>query len=638
MITGIEIEETLSPLFDGQAFGTVGAYELLRGTARGALDPGHPRNRNIVLLDKAPRNSLGLVEYAVDLEILKPVALAQGNGRILYDVLNRGNKRANTPRVNGGPATNSPRGAADAGTGFLMEEGYCLVWSGWQTDVAPGEGRMRALFPVATGEDQPLQGRSRQEFRDNPGSAAIVVELAYPIAEGKFDALQVTVRQREADPRQKPAGLGWRQLEARRIEITRPPGFDAGAIYEVVYTAQDPVVMGIAFASVRDLISFFRHDSGANPLASEGRPGIELALSLGISQSGRFLRDFLYQGFNTDEEQRQVFAGLIPIVCGSRKTNINRAFSIPGQVCCQHEDHTIPGDQFPFSYEIRQDPLSGNRDGILATCQTLGDAPKIMQVDTDTEMWQARASLVVQDAAGQVALPENVRLYLMTGCQHNPAHPDDVADVAGAKLQAQQPENPLQYGPIVRALIKALDAWCSQGSLPPDSRFPGLADDTLVPPLPPFSEFPLLPGVTYNGLINRLRLLDHESVPPRAGAEYTVLINRMDSDGNGVAGVLHPFLAVPLATHTGWNLRAEGWAENELASFSGSRIPFARTRAERMERGDPRLSLEERYGTRAEYLKQLRSACDTLVSERLLLADDAERIMAEAAEFTLGLP
>lgn len=289
------------------------------------------------------------------------------------------------------------------------------------------------------------------------------------------------------------------------------------------------------------------------------------------------------------------------------------------------------GDQFPFAYPEREDPLTGARDGILAGCESEAATPRIMHVDTDSEVWQSRASLVVHDAAGAVTQPDNVRVYWIPGSQHQPEKHD-------ASAIAAQPGNPQQYGPITRALIVALERWCREGTAPPESRHGTLAEGTLVTPEAAAAAFPAIPGVECTGLINELRVLDHGKIPPRAGAAYPLLVNARDEDGNGRAGIRHPLLRVPLATHTGWNLRKAGHAPGELANIFGMCLPFPRTRAGREASGDPRLSLEERYGTRRAYLDAVAAACREMVEMRLLLEEDVPAIIEQAAAHELGLP
>jgi hypothetical protein len=631
-VTRLLVTQVDSPTFEGTRFGPVGPYEWLIGSAEGELDPGDPRNTVIVNLDKAPRNARGLVEYRVDVQILKPVDTRRGNGRILYDVLNRGDKRSLNSRINGGPNLNDLRLAAHVGTGLLMNRGYTMVWSGWQGDVEPGSGRMLAHFPIARNPDgTPVTGVNRDEFIFGHTRNPITARLSYPAAVLDPSRARLTVRQHERDPRQTPDSLTWSYVSPTEIRIERPAGFDAGAIYELVYPAKDPTVMGIAFAAVRDVVSFLRYESKdqagtANPLGG----AIQKAMAMGISQSGRFLRDMLYQGFHVDEQGRIVFDGMMPIVSGSRRTQVNRAFSVPGRFSRQHEDHTQADHQFPFAYQVLRDPITGRSDGILARCLANGTCPKIFHVDTDSEIFQGAASLIVTDPAGApLSLPDNVRAYLMAGHEHVVAESPRYGN-------CQQLTNPLNYAPHMRALIVALDEWITRGTPPPDSRFPSLSEGTLVPPNHPRAAFPAIPGFRYFGLAKQARVLDFSVEPPAEGAVYPVFVGAKDADGNNVSGVRHPFLEVPTATYAGWNLRKAGFGENALCSVNGSYIPFAKTKGERAASGDQRLSIEERYPTHDGYASRIRQAADRLVHARLLLAEDAERLIKEAEASAIG--
>ena len=615
------------PAYEAVAFDAVGAYEWLIGHAEGVLDPRDRHNAAIVNLDKAPRNARGLVEYRMDVQILKPVDVSRSNGRLFYDVVNRGDKRALGTRVDGGQNINDPRLRSHLGTGFLLRRGYVLVWSGWQADLTAGNGRMRASFPVAVNAGgAPVVATQREEFifdhATNPATAA----LTYPSADLDPARASLTVRQHERDARQRPADLSWSYDGASQIRIQRPRGFDAGAIYEFIYSARDPVVTGIAFAAVRDIVSFLRYapaggESG-NPLAGH----IQKAMGLGISQSGRFLRDLVYQDFNLDERDRIVFDGLVPIVSGSRRTQVNRAFSMPGRFSRQHEDHSQPDHEFPFAYQTLRDPVSGRSDGVLARCAASRSCPKILHVDTDSELFSAGASLIVTDPAGRPqALPDNVRAYLMAGSEH--AVPD-----VPARGVCQQLSNPLNYAPHIRALVVALDEWVTNSTPPPDTRFPSVADGTLVPSTHPRAAFPPIPGFRYTGLVKQPRVFDFSQQPPaESGVTYPVFVGVKDEDGNNVAGVRHPYLQAPVATHTGWNPRAAGYAENALCNVIGSHIPFAATRTEREATRDGRRSLEERYPTPDAYARAVADAAERLVADRLLLREDAERLAKEAA-------
>lgn len=631
-VTRLEITERITPTFDGKRFGAVGPYEYLIGRAYGELDPGLPTNAGIVNLDRAPKNAAGRVDYSVDVTILKPVDLSRGNGAILYDVLNRGTKRLLTGRVNGGRAMGEARSAEDAGTGFLMTSGFTMVWSGWQGDVVSNPrfqrgntllSMMAAQLPVANGVTEPL----REEFNFDKDEAVSTYKLTYPTADRAPSASRLTIRQRERDPRVTPPDLSWEWVSASEIKVHRPAGFDAGAIYELIYPARDPIVMGIGFAATRDVIEFLRHsanDQGgnANPLFLAGKPTVNRALALGISQSGRYLKDFLYQGFNTSERDDIVFDGVLAIVAGSRRTMINLPFSKPGDFSREHETHLARGDQFPFTYATYHDAISGKTDGILAPLKK--HVPKIMHIDTDTEMFQARAALVVTDSAGHaLTMPENVRTYFIAGSQHAPA-------ARPTWSISQRPLNPLGYGDIVRALIAAMDAWVHDGTPPPPSRYPSVADGTLVAPDDPRAGYPNIPGFRYHGATNVLRLIDETATPTvESSKAYPAFVPARDKDGNNIAGVRHPLLAAPLGTHTGWNLRDKGFAYDAVNNLDGSFVPFARTKAEREKSGDARASLEERYASIDVWIAQVSAAADQLVQDRFLLRSDADQLIAD---------
>lgn len=620
----------VEPVFAGVSFGNVGPYEKIVGRAFAEVVPANRLNAGIVNLAKAQRNEAGRVEYWFDFCLLKPADLRRGSRRIFYDVNNRGNKLA-LNHFNDAPRVNDPSSAADAGNGFLMRQGHSLLWSGWQGDVTEGDDRLLAGLPIATDNGAPIVAMSRDEFilehDRNPARAL----LSYPA--NTLDQLQaaLTVRQREQDRRQLIPPGQWRYVSASKIEITRPDGFDAGAIYEFIYPARDPIVMGLGFAAVRDFVSFMRHEASdingtPNPLSDAPGPAVDYVLAYGASQSGRFLRDFLWQGFNQDLNGRRVFDGVIASVAGSRKTFVNFAFAQPGRFSRQHEDRLFPGDQFPFSYATTTDPISGRTDGILARCQASNTRPKILQTEGSTDFWEGRAGLLVTDGKGNdIPLPDNVRLYLFASIQHG-----------GGAVAAHFPfnhylANPAEYNCVHRALAVALDEWVSRGTLPPPSRYPRASDGTLVSPSPAAYRFPAIPGVTYPGLVNELSEMDYGVQPPRPipGRNYLIMVPAVDEDGNELAGVRVPEISVPRGTHTGWNLRRAGFAHGDLVLL-GSYFPFAATKQERLDSDDPRPSLMERYPTDDDYLSAIARAAQDLRNARLLLAEDVERIVAAA--------
>lgn len=619
------ITSRLSPAFGGRAFGDIGTYEKLTGYAVGALDPTRPLNAGIGNIDKAPRNADGLVEYKVDICILQPTDPAKRNGWLFYEIINRGIFRA-IARVNKGRVTNRMEDPDDAGNGFLMEQGYTIVGSGWQNDVPDNDDHMQAYYPIARNDDgTPVTGQCLEEIINPSNKARFTYDLHYPAADTNAPA-SLTVRQQERDPRQTPDGLSWRYIDESKIEIARPPSgtFDAGALFEFIYTAKNPTVYGLAFAGVRDVASFLLHnetdDAGnPNPLAGD-RP--RHSLLFGISQSGRFIRDFLYQGFNQSLTSGRVFEAAVPLVAGSRKIFLNAAFAQPGRVQRQHEDHSYPGDQFPFAYRELTDPLSEKTDSVLARCVATDTAPKIMHIDSEFEIWQGRGSLVVTDCDGNdIEQPDNVRTYFLPGIPHGQA---DAANIPAAAL----PLNPATYAFLVRALLVTLREWVEDGIEPPASAYPSRNGGTLVPA--DSLQFPAMPGFSFNGQHNGLCLMDHSTVPPSEGLAYPVFVSSIDRYGNSNAGILHPALAAPKATLLGCNFRAPGHGAGALFSTIGGSVPFSADNQERERTGDARPSIAELYPANDAYAAIVERAAESMVAERTLLRADADTIIAAA--------
>ena len=658
-IDWLEIK-SVTDAFGGASFGTAGPYEYIAAVAHGRLDPSDAANAGIVDLDKAPRTN-GLVEYQTDVGILRPKDPSLARRVLFYDVVNRGNKIALTTYFNEG--TTNLTSAEDAGNAFLMRQGYTVVWSGWQGDIAmSGDGtRIGADFPVATNADgSPITGPSREEivFDDTTTTS---MQLSWPTAARDQSNGSLRVKEHQTDEWTDLPSSSWTWLDDKSIHIDRPADFDAGAIYEFTYTARDPKVMGIGFAAVRDLVTFLKEattDNRGNPnplndlrqapceladpsatCATNPSTTVDVSLIEGISQSGRFTRDFIWQGFNADTSGGRVFDGAMPLIAGSRKTWTNFRFAQPGRWSKQHEDHFQAGDQFPFTYATTTDPVSGQTDGILAACTANNTCPKVMHLDGGGEFWLARASLIVSDGAGHdVALPDNVRAYLMTGTPHGYSLTGKPNMVPACK----NPTNIVYVGFITRALTPALVDWIVRGVQPPASQYPTLSAGTLADPTSRTEVgFPDLDpiGVRYTGIYNVLQLTDYGPVPPVVDPSktYKVFVPTTNSDGNDLPGVRSPDLTVPLGTSMPWNPRATGYAEDDQCVSNGSFIPFARTEAERTQNGDPRPSLQERYATRADYVAGVRAAALALHDQGFMLADDVD-FLVQRAETTPLLP
>jgi photosystem II stability/assembly factor-like uncharacterized protein len=631
---------------DGQSFGEVGAYERIKGRVHYELDPEALANRNVIDLKLAPRNEQGKVELSADLYILAPKELNKGNGALLYGVNNRGGLNA-LRHFNYAAGSNQPESAAHAGDGFLMRHGFTVVWSGWDGELLPGGDKLR-LFPPKI--EKPITGMVRCEIVPSGDTKRTVINWANhgsyrPTAEGLKNAT-LTHRLLAQHPRVPIPREKWKLVvtevesanpaQLPKVELDIPDGLHKLHIYEVIYEAQDPLVMGTGFTAVRDLISSLKHGTGKNNplLTDDGQAVIERAHSFGVSQSGRFLREFVYWDFNADENGRKVFDGIIPHVSGSGMGSFNHRFAQPTRHAGQHDHHDYPPDRFPFAYETQTDPLSGLSEGILDRAVKSGTAPLVMHTQSTSEYWNRSGSLVHTDPLGttDAKIPDKVRLYFFGGTQHGPS--GFTTEIGGG----QTAPSPADYKPFVRSLLLALDRWAKDGTEPPPSVYPKISNGTLVAWTQNATGFPEIPGIRYPSVIQqpayldfgprwqKQRIVDHQ--PPIARGDYRVLVPRAGPDGNELGCLSAPEAAVPVATYAGWRLRAaDGPAANQLYSLSGSYIPFPVTRAERKKSGDPRGSVEELYGTLENYLRKLEAQCRKYEKAGYLLPEDTERTL-----------
>lgn len=605
------------PAFEGRSFGAVGPYVRVTARATIAVDPTDPRNAVVADIDKAPRNAQGRVEATADVVLLRPADPQRGNGTLLVDVPNRGRKLA--PQLFddvGQPGANAADKSADAGIGFLHAQGYAMAWIGWQADIPSQPTQLALKAPLLTG----VTGSARDEFLFDHLRSPATATMSWPIADPA--SLAVTVRAKWDAPRETPAGLSIRATGPQTVEITRPAsGFDAAALYEVTYTARDPVVLGLGFAATRDVVAFLRRDaSAANPLAAGGRSSVQRAIGFGVSQSGRFLRDFLYLGFNEDLAGGLVFDGLMPHIAGGRRIASNYRFGQNGRNARHPQDPAWQADLFPFTYQTMADPLSGRRDGLMQRCRLNATCPRVIQTDSEHEWWASRASLLVTDLAGNhLDLPADVRAYMIAGTPHF-AEPNE--RLRRAPTMAL-PVNPMHAGAPMRALLTAMQGWITTGQEPPASRVPMRAHGTLVEAQDAVPRG--IPGLPYTAIYTGASFTDPAAFPPKVLGVYPVFVPRADRDGMALAGIRMLPLAVPRASYTGWNPRAPGYGEGTLFPLQGAVVPFAATRAERESAGDPRLSIAERYPDAAAYVAAVRAAAAQMVAERLLLPQDAER-------------
>ncbi|NII09557.1 peptidase [Oleiagrimonas sp. C23AA] len=674
--------DAVQPAFGGKVPpGAKGAYEVIRATVTGTLDPSAAANAGIVDLRHAPRDSQGQVRYRSNVVVLRPVHAADASRVLIYDVANRGGLLGKGTFVGGGALVGGD--PPDARFPSWLAHGYTVVWSGWQGDIplASKGLRLGTDFPLAQINGRAETGLSREEYiPDNAGGPADTFRLSYAPANKVDHAhVQFTARDtwRDAKGRQTYAAPSaavtqwhYTTLDGQPAVTFTPPAKvpgvhgqpvkpDAGTIYSFVYKARGSRVDGIGFAAVRDLVQFLRHgardgEGQANPLADLRRAHcvvatcpahasdtVDIALGVGISQSGRFLRDFLYQGFNNTGDGQRVFDGLMPIIAGARRTWVNTRFAQPGRWSKQHEDHFMRGFQFPFAYNVITDPVSGRRDGLLKACRASQTCPKIMQVDGSFEWWNGAGSLVTTDGAGHdLSLPANVRYYMVPGTGHGGGPGVQGGLVAGSHPPAcLYPDSPISEEPFDRALFARLVDWVKDGRVPPASQYPEASDGTAVAPdavgFPSLSDaqvagpkgaaVPL--SVAFTGVHNQVFVTHYQHAVPQVSLHqrYRVLEPAVNATGNERAGIATPGVTVPLASYTGWNLRAPGHAAGELCGMHGATLPLARDAAMHSA-SDPRPALSQLYATRADYQRKVDSAVDALVKGGYLLPADARAI------------
>jgi Alpha/beta hydrolase domain len=576
-------------------------YERIVGTIHFAVDPGHPRNRVIVDLDAAKKNAAGRVEFSADLYILRPRDQARSNGVALVEVSNRG-RIGLLNFFNRGPAESDPSKETDLGDGFLTQQGYTLVWVGWQFDVPRQAGLLTLDAPASS-----VSGVVRAEFTTNDRA------LEYTLADlAGYSPSDPAAADGTLTVRDGPFGAtttiprGQWRLRGNNV-VSIQGGFEPGRTYEVSYRAANLPVAAAGLAAFRDTASWIKYRPDATVSA-------KYAYTFGSSQSGRFLRTFLYYGFNSDEQGRQVFDAVIAHKAGTGRLSLNERGATP------NARSMFNATRFPFSDARQRDPNSGRTEGLLDNDRARQNQPKIFYTNTSVEYWGGgRAAALVHttlDGKSDLTPPANVRAYFLAGTQHTPARfPPRVSS-------GQQIDNPVEFAWTLRALLTGMDRWVRQGTAPPSSQYPRLADGSLI--AGDRVAFPAIPGVASPRTIPAGR--DSSVVWP-------LLVPQVDEDGNERAGVRAPVVAVPLGTYTGWNFRSPAiGAPTELVDLLGSAIPFARTRTAREAARDPRRSIEERYPSSDAYLARIREAAQKLVDGRYLLAEDLAKVVERGRE------
>ncbi len=628
----------------GRAFGAAGPYELIEGRILFAFDPANRYNGRIVDLALAPRNTAGRVEAWADFAALRPKHPSKDN-IAFFEVSNRGLRYA--PFILDFAAMAAhPSKPEDFGDGWLLRQGLTMVWVGWQYDVPPDDpDRFGLDAPIAREPDgQTITGLVRADWVI-PGpvralSLAHGSHVAYPVLDPASPDNVLTVRDGRYAPRRVVPRETWRfarELDGRPVDdprwIYRPGGFEPGKIYELVYRSSNPRVSGLGLAAIRDAMSAAKYDP-ASPFHAR------YAVGYGISQTGRLLRHFVYQGFNTDERGRKVFDGLLIHVAGGGRGSFNHRFAQPSRDAHRYDTFFYPTDVFPFSSVTQTDPVTGVTDGLYAHQFDPADLPKVFQVNTGYEYWGRAASLIHTSVDGtrDVDPPATERIYHLAGGQHvgAPFPPPESSRMPDSRAYRG---NPLDYRLPLRALLGSLLGWVKDGTEPPPSAYPRIDRGTLVPI--ERLALPAIPDLGRPAVVHHADRLDFgprwsegiiDREPPGVGQPYPALVPQVDSLGNELGGIRTMELEAPLATYLPWNLRKGLPGDTgELVRILGTYLPLPRTEAERRATGDPRPTLAALYPSRAAYLDRARRVARDLVARRMLLDEDVDRAVAGAA-------
>ncbi len=615
-VVRFDIKSNDANALQGREFANRGGVRKIVAEATIAVDPANPINNDIADLKAAPRDAKGRVEAKADVVVLRP---ERPNGAMVLELVNRGGQLflSLVDDMSDAAGQRLVLGQ-DMGNGFLLDQGFTVVLAGWQGDLS-GPGVMGLRAPVAKG----LTGRSREQWIMGGAEPTARVSLSWPAA--KAADAKIYLRERPDSEPTTPNGLSFKFIDDQTIEVVRQSGAKAGETYDLVYTARDPGLYGMGFAAVRDIASFLKNDTSAmNPLAVGGKTGLDRAIATGISQSGRVMRDMLYSGFNQDEKGRVVFEGMLPIIPGTRRSFTNARFAQPGRNSGPQWNQLYPIDQFPFTYAAQTDSLTGKTDGLLMRCEASKTCPKIIEIDSEYEFYGSRASLLVTDTKGAAAtLPDNVRAFMMAGSPHINAF----NAVSTRNSSCKMASSPVFYGPVARALLLDLDDWMTGKAPPPASRYPNLADGTLVAPK---DVYPAGLPLPYRQQYLHAYLVQQGQGEPQIKGEYPVLLPKAGADGNALGGVRMPIVDAPRATYVGWNPIVGFDGPQDLCDHAASMVPFAKTKAERIAAKDPRLSLEELYPTPTTYIAAVQQSAIKLVQDRLLLRRDAEAMVKTA--------
>ncbi len=644
-IKSIEIRED-NLLENGKTFGNIGQYREIKGIAKFILDPNDEYNKKITDIENISTNNQGLVEFSSDIHIMLPLDSSKSNKKIIYDVNNRGNK-VMLSQFNSASRGVMVAGVApedDIGNEFLMLEGYTLVWCGWSHDAPPINGKLRLFSSEIAKDGEPIRGKIYSQFQPMKDVDQIMLSdrmhTPYPAVDtNEKEAILSFKKYPDDDPIVIPRDK-WRFAWNDGNEIIDNPNFiymsdkfKAGIMYQVSYNAYGAKPTGLGLAATRDLVAYLKYsDNSDNPTNGD----IEQAFAFGVSQSGRFLRQFIYLDFNYDNLGREVFDGIMPHVAGGMRGEFNQRF---GQA--SKDLPSVISQLYPSASIITDDIEGSSHDGLMEKFKERKSKSKVFFVNTGAEYWRGDASLIHTSADGKKDLEsnENSRVYHLSSCMHGPGvwPPTDTQEADGMK--GQNYLNSIDYTPLMRALLTNLDKWASEGIEPPESSHPKVSDGTAVDPNSLREKYSKIP-INFPEHFSFPRKMNFgsnediiETIPPTHGEKYSSIVSDVDEDGNEIAGIRHPDVQVPLATSTPWNLRhPDVGAPYQIIGLTGgprgATVPLPKEKID----DDSRLSISERYSSKEDYLEKISNYSKKLIKQRFLLDFDLENILSRSEE------
>ena len=574
-------------------------YEQIVGRLHYEIDPALPSNAIIADVGLAPVNAAGRVSFSADLRLLKPRDAARSNGAAWFEIPNRGGK-ASLPAA-------------------MMQQGFTLVNVGWEFDVSDKKDALRLEVPRAKNKDgSPIRGVVSAQFTPDKKSEEVSFSdlIEYPPVDIKGPGSKLIVRTQAAFPGGAEVPRAKWRFSNNRLHLDG--GFVPGRTYELFYLSEAPPVAGLGYAAIRDAVAWLKHD--ATSLAP-----VKQAYAFGSSQCGRFLRDFVYLGFNTDEQNRMALDGVMAHVAGGGRLVLNQRWATPRDLASFHTA------SYPFADSAQRDPISGQSEGVIDNPR-VKHAPKIFYTNTAAEYWGGGrvAALTHTNVEGtrDIPFPDNVRSYFFAGTSHGPAPFPPTATAKDGLLA-----DPINASATVNALRWAMHRWVAEGTAPPPSVYPKLSDGTLTPVAE--IRFPKVPGITAPKTVKAGGRVRNPQLPDGAGegTGLPLLVPQVDAGGNDLGGILMPDLAVPLGTAAGWVFRPKSTGSpHELVMLRGAWVPLAPTQAQREKMNDPRPSLEERYASKDEFMAKVKAAIKKLIKQRLMLDDDLEPQLKQAGE------